>query len=55
MIKAVGPNNQDIQVALSYESLANLCYYCGIIGHLVKDVVIELILTATPGNYGRIS
>lgn len=32
-----GPNNQSLQVTFSYERLPNFCYYCGMLGHLVKD------------------
>ncbi|KAL6557998.1 hypothetical protein OROMI_018348 [Orobanche minor] len=32
-----GPRKQPIQLQVSYERLPNFCYYCGIIGHLVKD------------------
>lgn len=38
MIKILGPNNQEIIVRLAYERLPNFCYYCGVLGHLVRDL-----------------
>lgn len=37
MIQVTGPDGQEITVQLAYERLPNFCYYCGLIGHLVKD------------------
>lgn len=37
MIHIKGPADQKLCVRLAYENLPNFCYYCGIIGHLVKD------------------
>lgn len=32
-----GPRNNLICLNLSYERLSNFCYYCGVMGHIVKD------------------
>lgn len=37
MIQALGPHDQELPVMLKYERLPNFCYFCVVIGHLVKD------------------
>lgn len=37
MIQITGPQGQEIQVHVAYERLPNFFYFCGIMGHLVKD------------------
>lgn len=32
-----GPRKQSLKLRLTYEKLPNCCYFCGTLGHLVKD------------------
>lgn len=45
-----GPNNRSIQLTLGYERLPNFCYYCGLLGHLVKDCASCLDLCGANGR-----
>lgn len=37
MIQIKGPNGEELHIRLAYERLPNFCYYCGCLGHLVRD------------------
>ncbi|KAL6550173.1 hypothetical protein OROMI_020661 [Orobanche minor] len=50
VIQAEGPKNEVITVKLAYERLPNFCYFCGILGHLVKDCHECVALTGPLGK-----
>lgn len=50
MINITGPTGQEIQVRLAYERLRNFCYFCGTLGHLVKDCGSCLDLADSSGE-----
>lgn len=50
VIQVTGPQDQELSIPLAYERLPNFCYYCGLIGHLVKDCVKGLEIASDHGD-----